>query len=506
MMASRRIVDVAEGALARPTSEKGTADTTDRPPVALGRHRWLILAVLVAAQFIVVLDAAVVNIALPSIQHALDFSDTGLAWVINGYILTFGGFLLFGGRVADLFGRKRMFLAGLGLFVVASLACGVAVNSGELVVFRAVQGLGAALLSPAALSILTTTFTDRTERHAALGVWGAIGGVAATFGVLAGGVLTAGAGWAWVFLINVPIGAALMAAAVVLRPDPRDRLRPQLDLLGAVLVTSSVCAFVYAVFRSTSVGWVAASTLGTLLGAVALGAVFVGWERRSSHPLVPAAVFRRHIVGANLINLLVGAVLFSTLFFLTLYLQRVLGYGPLLTGLAQLPLATTQLLIAAIAGRLTTRIGYRSVLVAGLLGVAGSLTWLAQARAQSHYVHGVLGPSILFGAGFSFALVALFIAGQAEVSGPLAGLASGLITTSFNVGGAVGLAVLGALAATHTAALAHTSTGANVTPWALTAGFDRGWAIAAICALAGVVLAVTVLPSRGDRIDTERPR
>ena len=464
-------------------------------------RRWLILGLLIMAQFMVVLDAAIVNVALPSIQRSLGFSEAGLAWVINAYILVFGGFLLVGGRSADLFGRRRMFVSGLALFSLSSLACGVAGNSIELVAFRAMQGLGAAILSPAALSIVTTTFTETGERNKALGMWGAIGGIAAAVGLLAGGVLSAGPGWRWVFFANVPFGVALLALSPLVRGDDRTRQRGRLDLVGAALATSGLCLAVYTFFETGSAGWASATTVALFLTALTLLAGFVVWERRVADPLAPLAVFRvTTLAAANAINLLIGAVLFSTFFFLTLYLQRVWGYGPLQTGLAQLPLAGAQLLAARLASRLITRFGHRPVLASGLLLMAGSLLWLAHsATTHASYLEDVFVPSILFGAGLISAVVATFIAGQEGVPERLAGFASGLISTTLYVGGAVGLAVLGAVATARTHDVQAGTGDANTTAArALATGFQYGWTVGAICCLVGATLAIAVLDRRSD--------
>lgn len=335
-------------------------------------------------------------------------------------------------------------------------------------------------------------------------MWGAIAGVAAAFGVIAGGALTAGAGWEWVFFANVPVGGALIAASRILGRDTRASSRPHLDVVGAVLVTAGLCLLVYAIFHTNQAGWGSATTVALLLGAGALLGAFVAWEARVSEPLVPLNVFRlRSLAGANAINLLAGAVLFSTFFFLALYLQRVLGYGPLKAGLAQLPLTGAQLGGALLASRLTTRIGYRPVLTGGLLLAASSLLWLAQTSAHASYLADVLAPSILFGAGLSLTLVPMYIAAQQNVPGHLAGLAAALINTTLNLGGAVGLAVLGAIAASQTRAALAPAAGRSTSSvtGALTAGFQHGWTAGAACALTGATLAIALLRQNA----TKRP-
>lgn len=467
----------------------------------------LVLGILVVAQFMVVLDAAIVSVALPSIQRDLGFTQAELAWVINAYILVFGCFLLLGGRAADLFGRKTVFLAGVSLFGAASLACGLAGGSTELVASRAIQGLGAAILSPAALSIVTTTFTDIEGRNKALGVWGGIAGVAAAVGVLAGGLLTAAAGWRWVFFVNVPVVVALLFASRLLPAGLRPARRPRLDLPGGALVTAGLCLGVYAIFEAPQTGWASPRTLGALVTAVVLLAGFVGWERRSAEPLVPLGVFRLPgVSGANAVNVFVGAGLFSHFFFLTLYFQHVLGYGALKTGLAQLPLCVAQLVAARAAVPLAVRFGPRFPLAAALVVMAGSLLWFAQLGPHATYAVDVLAPSVAFGAGLSVAVVMTFIAGQHGVPGPLAGLASGLINTTLNIGGALGLAVLGAVATARTKAVLGDASLSH----SLAAGYRTGWTVAAALAFTGAVLAVAALGNRPgntrDRTDVPTPK
>ena len=458
----------------------------------------MVLGVLVVAQFMVVLDSAIVNVALPSIQSDLGFSEASLAWVVNAYILVFGGFMLAGGRAADIVGRRRMFVVGLVLFSVSSLACGLAPDPGALIGFRAAQGLGAAILSPAALSILTTTFREPAERNRALGIWGAIAGIAAGAGVLAGGILTAGAGWQWVFFVNVPVGAALLAATVTLPHDVAATPRPHLDLGGATSATAGLCVLVYAVFDTTTAGWLSARTAGLLLVAVALLAGFVIWEHHARSPLIPLSVFRaRSLSGANIANLLVGATLFSTFFFLTLYLQDVLHYSPLRTGLAQLPLCAAQVLGARIASRAAIHVGARLVVGIGLVLVAGSLILFTQLSPTASYAVDLLVPSVLFGLGLSAALVGTFIAGQERIPERLAGVAAGLINTTLNIGGALGLAVFGAVATKQTRSLlARVHRGPETLPQALTAGFHRGWAAGAAAGVLGVIVALAVVGRR----------
>ena len=335
---------------------------------ALERRRWIALALLCSAQFVVVLDASIVNVALPSIGKALDFSQSNLAWVVNAYVLTFGGFLLLGGRMADLLGRRRVFMAGLIVFALASLAGGFSNSEGQLIVARAVQGLGAAILSPAALSIVTNTFRDGAERNKALGVWGAVAGSGGAAGVLLGGVLTDTLGWEWVLWVNVPIGllAAALAPALILESRSESMTR-SFDVAGAVTVTAGLSLLVYALVDATDAGWGSTQTIGLLAVSAALIAIFVAIESRSASPLVPFKIFRlRTLTGANVVGLLVGASLFSMFFFISLYMQQVLGYSPIKAGFSYLPLAITIIISAGVASQLVTRVGFKPVLIAGL--------------------------------------------------------------------------------------------------------------------------------------------
>ena len=350
---------------------------TDSP-----RDKNLALALLAMAQFVVVLDASIVNVALPSIGRELDFAQGDLSWVINSYTLFFGGFLLLGGRLADLLGRRRMFIYGMWLFALASLAGGLAQSDIWLIVARAVQGLGAALISPAALAIVTTTFREGAERNKALGVWGAVAGSGGAAGVLLGGILTESLGWEWVLFVNVPIGIAAALIAPRLLGESRDTSRGSFDIAGAVSVTAGLALLVYTLVDANDAGWASTQTLA--LGAVSLAllAAFVAIELRTRHPLVPFSIFRqRTLRGANVVGLLLGMSLFSMFFFISLYMQQVLGYEPLKAGLAYLPLALTIIVSAGAASALVTRIGFKPTLIAGMLFIAAGLVWFAQVSA-----------------------------------------------------------------------------------------------------------------------------
>jgi EmrB/QacA subfamily drug resistance transporter len=461
-------------------------------------RRWLALVLLAAAQFVVVLDASIVNVALPSIGSALRFSQHNLSWVVNAYTLTFGGFLLLGGRMADLLGRRRMFIAGLILFAGASLAGGLAQSDVWLIAARAVQGLGAALLSPAALSLVTELFEEGAERNKALGVWGAVAGSGGAAGVLLGGVLTEWAGWEWVLFVNVPIGVAAAFAAPRLLPAresaPAQASR-HFDTAGALTVTAGLSLLVYSLVNANSAGWGSGETLGLLALAVALIAGFVAIELRTHAPLVPfPGIFRvRTIRGINVTALLVAMALFSMFFFISLYMQQVLGYDPLEAGVAYLPLAGGIIVSAGLASQLTTRFGVKPVLIAGLVLTAVGLIWFAQISPSGSYIGDLLFPSLLSAFGLGFAFVSMTVAAVAGVEPHEAGLASGLINTSQQIGGALGLAVLAAIANSRTDSL--TQAGTRL-PVALTEGFQTALTVGAAFALLGAVLATLLVSGR----------
>jgi EmrB/QacA subfamily drug resistance transporter len=470
------------------------------PPVYTPRAKNLALLLLAMTQFVIVIDASIVNVALPSIGRHLHFSSTDLSWVVNAYTLTFGGFLLLGGRLADLLGRRRMFMLGLVLFSVASFAGGIAQSEGWLLVARAVQGLGAAIVSPAALSIITTTFAEGAERNRALGIWGAVAGAGGAAGVLLGGILTSGLSWRWVLFVNVPIG--LVAAAVAPRTLHESRSEDgatTFDLPGAVTVTAGLSLLVYAVVDAVNAGWGSTETLLRLAGAVVLLVAFVIIEQRQRHPLVPFSIFRlRTLRGANVVGLLVGMSLFSMFFFISLYLQDVLHYSPIKTGISYLPLAVGIILSAGAASQLVTRVGFKPTLIAGLLLIAGGLIWFSRVPAYGgSYAADILGPSLLAAVGLGFAFVSVTIAAVTGTRPHEAGLASGLINTSQQVGGALGLAILATVANSRTEALFHA--GIHNASIALTEGFQRAFLVGAGFAIAGAVLAAVLISSRDSR-------
>jgi EmrB/QacA subfamily drug resistance transporter len=468
--------------------------------------RWLALILLCSAQFVVVLDASIVNVALPSIGDALHFSQENLPWVVNAYVLAFGGFLLLGGRTADLLGRRRVFMGGLLLVAVASLAAGFASNEGQLIAARAAQGLGAAIISPAALSIVTTTFSDGAERNRALGVWGAVAGSGGAAGVLLGGVLTEGLGWEWVLWVNVPVSLVALALSPRLIAESRAEQETRaFDVAGAVTVTAALSILVYAVIDATSAGWGSTKTLSLIVLSLVLLTVFVAIELRTPKPLVPFSIFRiRTLTGANVVGVLVGASLFSMFFFISLYMQQVLGYSPIHAGLSYLPLALTIIATAGIASQLVTKVGYKPVLATGMLFIVIGLIWFSRVSVGGGFTTDILGPSLLAAAGLGFAFVTTTIAAVSGVRETEAGLASGLINTSQQVGGALGLAVLSTVATSRSEDLL--SAGGTSPASALTEGFQAAFLGGAAIAALGFVLTLVLIRSSDSRAHVELGR
>jgi len=457
------------------------------------RQKWFALALLATTQFVIVLDAAIVNVALPTVGRELRFSQDNLAWVVNAYVLTFGGFLLLGGRLSDLLGRRRLFMGGLFVFALASLLGGLAANEGQLIAARALQGFGGAMLAPAALSMVTTTFAEGAERNKALGVWGAVSGSGGAAGVLLGGVLTEYLGWEWVFWVNVPIGViAAILAPRMLRESRRESLTRTFDVAGAVTVTAGLALLVFALVDANRAGWDSAQTIGLLIASIALISAFVAVEQRSSAPLVPFRIFRsRTLTGSNITALLVGASLFSMFFFISLYMQQVLGYDALKAGLSYLPLAIFIIVSAGIASVLVTKIGFKPVLVTGMALIAIALVWFAQADVGGGYVPDLLGPMIVSAIGLGFAFVPVTIGAVSGVSPQDSGLASGLINTGQQVGGALGLAVL--------VAVANAVTVNPRDPGELTEGFQAAFLTGAGIAVLGIIAALTLIRSADSR-------
>jgi EmrB/QacA subfamily drug resistance transporter len=464
------------------------------------RGKDLALVLLAMTQFVIVIDASIVNVALPSIGAHLHFSRDDLSWVVNAYTLTFGGFLLLGGRLADLLGRRRMFMIGLVVFSLASLAGGLAQSEAWLIAARAVQGLGAAIVSPAALSIITTTFAEGAERNRALGIWGAVAGAGGAAGVLLGGILTSGLSWRWVLFVNVPIGiaAAVLAPLLLLESSSEDGTEG-LDVPGAVTVTAGLALLVYAVVDAVNVGWGSTGTLLRIAGSLVLLAAFVVIERRQRHPLLPFSIFRlRTLRSANIVGLLIGMSLFSMFFFISLYMQDVLHFSPIKTGISYLPLAVGIIISAGIASQLVTRVGFKPVLGGGLLLIAGGLTWFSRVPAPGgSFAADVLGPSLLAAFGLGFSFVSVTIAAMTSTKPHEAGLASGLINTSQQVGGALGLAILATVANSRTQSLL--SAGPHNSSVALTKGFDLAFLVGAGFAVAGAILTAILMSSRDSR-------
>jgi EmrB/QacA subfamily drug resistance transporter len=466
-------------------------------PAEARDKRWIALALLCVAQFVVVLDASIVNVALPTIGEALDFTESNLPWVVNAYVLTFGGFLMLGGRLADLLGRRRVFMFGLVLFALASLAGGLASDSGQLIAARAVQGLGAAILSPAALSIVATTFRDGAERNKALGVWGAVAGSGGAAGVLLGGVLTEWLGWEWVLWVNVPIGIAAAAIAPTLIAESRNEEETRhFDVAGAVAITGGLSALVYALVDANSAGWGSTQTIGLLALAAVLLIAFVAVERRSRAPLVPFSIFRvRTVTGANVVGILVGASLFSMFYFISLYMQQVLGYSPIKAGLSYLPLAVSIILSAGLASQLVTKVGFKPILAAGMGMIAIGLVWFSQISVHGSFLADILGPSLFAAVGLGFAFVPVTIAAVSGIEDREQGLASGLINTSQQVGGALGLAIL--------SAVSIGVTGASHDPAVLTEGFQSAFLAGAGFAVLGLLASLFLVRTRDSRAHVE---
>jgi EmrB/QacA subfamily drug resistance transporter len=468
--------------------------------------RWKALILLCMAQFVVVIDASIINVALPSIGTALSFSKENLSWVVNAYILTFGGFLLLGGRAADLLGRRRVFMFGLGVVAVASLAAGFSATEGQLIAARAAQGLGAAIISPAALSIITTLFKDGSERNKALGIWGAVAGAGGAAGVLLGGILTEGLGWQWVLWVNVPVALiALWLTPGLIGESKRESATRNFDALGAFTITAALSLLVYAFVDASNAGWGSTKTLSLIGGAVALFAVFVVTELRSSAPLVPFGIFRkRTLTGANIVGLLVGGSLFSMFFFITLYLQQVLGDSAIQAGLSYLPLSVLIIISAGLGGQLVTRVGFKPVLATGMAFIAAGLLWFSQISVDGTFLADVLGPSCLAAIGLGFSFVTTTIAAVSGVEEHESGLASGLINTSQQVGGALGLAILATIANSRTDHVM--ATGTSTIQNGLTEGFQSAFLGGAAIALLGLVATLVLIRGRDSKAHVEMSR
>jgi EmrB/QacA subfamily drug resistance transporter len=448
-------------------------------------RRWQALALVCVAFFMTVLDGTIVTVALPTIKNSLHVADNTLQYVLIAYTITFGGLLLLGGRAADLLGRRRLFMIGVTIFSAASLACGLANSIGVLIAARAVQGVGAAIVSPAVLSIITTTFAEGAERNKALGIWGAIGGSGAAAGVLFGGILTKYAGWEWIFFVNVPIGALVLALT---RPIVRESRIPGLrgfDAGGAVTITSSLSLLVYAVSKAPDVGWESGRTIGLLIASVVLFVAFLVIETRSPSPMVSFDIFRiRSVTGADVCGFFIGAVVFSNFFLLTLYVQQVLGYSALKTGLTFLATAGTVVLVAGISQALVTRVGPRPVMAVGLALITCGMLWYTQIPVHGSFVTHLLPGYLLVGVGMALSFIPMSIAALAGVEPQEAGLASGLINAAQQIGGALGVAIAATVAFTHTKTLLASG---HSPAQAATSGYALGF-----CVIAGISAAAVV--------------
>ncbi len=467
----------------------------------LDPNRWKALAVVCVAFFMTVLDGTIVTVALPSIKTSLDVSDSTLQWVLIAYSITFGGLLLLGGRAADLLGRRRLFMTGVAVFSAASLICGLANSIGVLIAARAFQGVGAAMISPATLSIITTTFREGSERNKALGIWGAIGGSGAAAGVLFGGILTSYAGWEWIFFVNVPVGAVVLALTRRVVSESRIEGLRGFDIGGAATITSSLSLLVYAISRAPDVGWATGRTIGLLVASAVLFVAFLAIETRISSPMVPFSIFRlRTVTGANVCGFFVGVVVFSNFFLLTLYVQQVLGYSALKTGLTFLATAGTVVPVAGIAQALVTRVGPRPVLAVGLTLITAGMVWYTQIPDTNSFATHLLPGYLLVGVGMAFSFIPISIAALAGVQPQQAGLASGLINTSQQIGGAVGVAVVASVAFSHTKTLLGSG---HSQAQASTSGFALGfWVLVAVGAAAVIACLALV---HGEHAGAESP-
>ncbi|MEU4490701.1 MFS transporter [Streptomyces purpurascens] len=463
-----------------------TAERT-RKPRRTAPPTWLVVALTCAGQFLVVLDVSVVNVALPSMRTGLGLSEQGLQWVVNAYTIAFAGFMLLGGRAGDLYGRKRMFLVGLSVFTLASLAGGLAQDDWQLLVARAVQGLGAAVLAPSTLTILTSSVPEGAARARAIGTWTAVGGGGGAAGGLAGGLLVETLSWRWVLLINVPVGAALLCAAAWFLVEGRAGDRRRLDLPGALLVTTGLGTLAYGISQTEAEGWTAAATLLPLLAGLALIALFLAVEARTASPLMPLGLLRlRSVASANVSMFLCGFAMFCMWFFMTLYAQNVLGYTPLEAGLALVPSSLAVVLGSKLAPRLMRAAGPRTVAVLGTLVAVAGFAWQSRMTAEGSYTTAILVPGVLMMLGAGLASTPLASLATSGAAPGEAGLVSGLVNTSRTMGGSLGLAVLSTLAAARTAG--------SATPAALTEGYALAFRVGTGVLVAGVLLMWVWLP------------
>jgi EmrB/QacA subfamily drug resistance transporter len=453
-------------------------------PIPDTTHRWRAFALLAVSYFMTIIDLTIVNVSLPTIGRDLHFSQTSLQWVATAYALTFGGFLLLGGRAADLLGRRRILMVGLALFTAASLGCALATGDAFLIGMRAVQGLGAAIMLPAALSIVMNMFSEGAERNKALGIWGGLGALGATVGLIAGGVLTRYAGWEYVFYLNVPIGVAALLLAPRIVPESRlTTTGRRFDAAGAVTGTAGLVLLVDAISEAPQHGWGATRTITLLAASVVLLAAFLAIERRAKDPILPLRIFRlRTLAGANAAGLLLGGSFFAFIFVGTLYMQQVLHYSALQSGLAWLAASLTSIALAGVSQWLVTRGGAKIVMAVGMTLIGAGVLWATQVPVHGHFLANLAGPMVVAGAGTAFSFIPISIAALAGVEAHQAGLASGLLNTSQQLGGAIGIAIASSVAATHSQSLLH---GGADAPSALTGGFQQSmWVLGAIALLA----------------------
>ena len=460
------------------------------------RTRWLALVILCVGDLMIVVDTTVVNVALPSIRNDLGFSQTSLAWVVNAYMLTFGGFLLLAGRFGDLFGHRRLFLGGTAAFTIASLLCGISTTKGMLVAARAVQGLGGAVVSAVAFSLIVVLFTEPSERAKAMGVFGFVMSGGGSIGVLAGGVLTDLVGWHWIFLVNLPIGVAVTITGLRLLPAMHtDAERKSLDVPGAVAITAAMVLAVYAIVNGNTAGWLSGQTLGMLAAAVVIASAFVVWESRAAAPLMPLRIFRhRNLSVANVVGILWAAAMFALFFLSALYLQLVLHYSPLQVGLAFLPGNVIMMGFSlGLSAKLVMRFGFRKPLAFGLGVAALALLWFARVPVHGSFVPDVLPAMVLIGIGGGLAFNPVLMAAMSDVEPQDAGLASGIANTAFMMGGALGLAVLASAASARTS---HLTASGHSTAAALTGGYHVAFALGAVFAIAAAAVGAAFLRTR----------
>jgi EmrB/QacA subfamily drug resistance transporter len=464
--------------------------------LATGRGKWT-LAFLCMVGFLDFVDASIVNVALPSIRSDLHFSIESLQWVLSGYLLTYGGFMLLGGRAADLLGRRRILVTGMAVFALSSLTAGLASTPAALVGARLVQGVGAAMMLPAALSILTTTFKEGTDRNKALGAWGAIAGLSSGVGVFLGGVLTEAASWHWVFWVNLPVSAVLIFATFrIVEPDTRTPGTKDFDVLGAIFGTGTMLLLIFTLVKAPDVGWGSARTIGGLVGTAVLLVAFLVNEQRHRNPLMPLAIFRiPGLAAADAAQVIAMAGFYSMFFFITLYMQNVLGFSQLQAGSAYIPVTLMVAVAAGIATGLLARVGTRPVIVAGALIAAGAVYWLSHIPVDGSYVHDLLFPLLVMALGLGWVFVGVNTAANAGVPPEKAGLAAALVNTSTWLGGALGLAVFSVVANTRTQDLIDSGA---ATPYALTAGFQRALVACAVFLVAAAVIALKATNTKGE--------